>query len=362
MEIPFEVPRVMVFRWWMILVSVGTILIVPVLKWQLQSSLLRGLGLLWVIAILSSYLSGDWSKSISGNYYRLDGLATLVSLITLALVTAVLPLCEKSIRKALSMSGLLVGVGMGLLHFFAPLLSWGHWDQAISFTFGNPHFLGGYLVVTLVISLSLFSNSRGKEKMFWLSSIIAILGGLVSTLAYLYLILGMIGAGGWLLIRIGRRRLAIFLLVTFMVMFGLWSMRPPAFDTFEPEARGRIWRRAVMGTLIHRPLFGFGYAQVDKAIETVDWPYRVRFDVYVDRAHSSVVDMFAETGIVGLGTYLWIVGYVILLLARSTDGTWGWIAAIVFAALQLNVTSISLEMIWWIGVGLALRSRGIRRC
>lgn len=155
-------------------------------------------------------------------------------------------------------------------------------------------------------------------------------------------------------IYLNRRRLAAVLLLAAMVLglglgvaaeryvrSGRWAM--------VVEARERI---AVTGLLAWRekPLFGWGWSNFSAAFESLDWPYPVRNDVYVDKAHSGVLEILVTTGVLGLAAYLTLV----VRLFRRLAGLNLLMLVLYLWHSQTNVISVSEELLFWILLGLGL--------
>ena len=149
------------------------------------------------------------------------------------------------------------------------------------------------------------------------------------------------------------RWLPLVLTLLFLIAFIGWVFRP--VKNFDAESRARMWRRGVMAWQA-KPITGWGWSGFAQAIETYDWPYPVRFDVYVDKAHSSMVETGVTTGLVGLGLYclLWLNG--LRRLARNQP-VWFIIGLTYLIACQLNVVSIATDMVGWLALGLSMQER-----
>ena len=132
-------------------------------------------------------------------------------------------------------------------------------------------------------------------------------------------------------------------------------------QSFIAEGRMRIYRNIFTGAL-KRPLFGYGWANVDSAFESSVWPLKFNNDVYVDKAHSEFLEIFATTGIPGLIIYLILIGSVLIKLWKShktsTDKDWEiTLISILILYLfhsQTNVISITEQIIFWIIIGVTL--------
>lgn len=141
----------------------------------------------------------------------------------------------------------------------------------------------------------------------------------------------------------------------------MWFLRPESgiFNRFQD--RERIYRKVFIGAL-KRPVFGWGWANVDYAFESNDWPIKVYHDVYVDKAHSEILEVLVTTGIPGLLIYLSLliifVKELIVKYKKSRDKLWNFtlISGVVLYLFhsQTNVISIMEEIVFWLILGIAL--------
>lgn len=102
------------------------------------------------------------------------------------------------------------------------------------------------------------------------------------------------------------------------------------------QGRGPLWNATIaMG--LERPIFGHGWG----SFETMIPAYRPRpTGLYYDHAHNEYLEVFAETGIIGLAVVSWLVGRFCLrviasLRAHSTPTQHG-----LTCALAISITSV----------------------
>jgi O-antigen ligase len=118
----------------------------------------------------------------------------------------------------------------------------------------------------------------------------------------------------------------------------------------EADSRWRILNRSVMAWQA-RPWLGWGFANVDHAIESTVWPMPYLHDIYVDKAHSIFLEVLVTTGVVGLVTYAGLAAAVVWRLRRNR-----WLLSVALLYLlhsQTNVISINEEFVFWWLVGIA---------
>ena len=96
-------------------------------------------------------------------------------------------------------------------------------------------------------------------------------------------------------------------------------------------------------------MFGWGWSNFAAAFAAVDWPVPVQNDVYVDKAHSSLLEVLVSTGIVGFSFYLLILG----LMTKRLSGEYLLMFILWLVHSQTNIISISEELVFWILVGVS---------
>lgn len=390
--VPYEIPKVWFFqRWVEVLGIMGFLGGIREMRGRKGSlKLVFGVWLFVLVATVSSIFGADFGKSLIGNYYRSDGLLTLFHLAGLFFFLIVFweQRWEKPIIKVFAWSSLLLSSWTLLLGAkywiwgnwgsplgFTPRGIWGNWGgavfgKAIGGTFGNPNFLAGYLVVTLPFVFSFFGGRRVTRMIAFLMQAGAIAltqsaGGILGIIIF---------AAGWYFLlhkganlRRDRKKLLFFgglsalAISLFILFFGLNTFRKPRsqFDFF-PESRPRIWTKAVL-SFVKRPALGWGWANFDYAFSSIDWPLKVEADVYVDKAHSGLLEVLVSMGIVGLGIYLFLAIRSIREIRKRTGEAENkeFFGTILLAFLlflfhsQTNVISINEEVIFWLILGIA---------
>lgn len=340
-KIPYEIPRVWFVNRWMEILGVAAFLDLFGKKPLAVNSKIDGklLGLvigffLWTVA--ASILGADFQKSIWGNYYRDDGLFTLAHLVGLFLFTALF--WQQSWHK---FTFQIIAVGSLAVSVMAIIGRT---------TFGQLNFLAGYLAVTLPFIWETLQNRWSKIAV--ILPIVAI--GITKSWSGL---IGIIIFFTYLDAKKLSRpiRLAAISAVGIMMMLTavyFWHTRlsqPYWSRPFVPESRERIIRSVLNGAW-QRPLTGWGWANIDYAFDADPWPMKFQPDIYLDKAHSTILEIFATTGVIGLAIYLLLIGRAIWLSRRT----------VVFLPLvlylfysQTNVTSVAAEVVFWLTLGIA---------
>lgn len=345
-KIPYEIPRVWFINRWLELLAVTTVIGLCRKKPITVNSKIDGklLGLvisffLW--AAFASVIGVNFPKSIFGNYYRGDGLFTLAHLVGLFMFTCLFwrPSWQKPAFQALAIGSLAVG----LLAIFGRTIP-----------FGQPNFLAGYLTVSLPLVWETFPNKWSKIAVGLPLAAIFVAkswGGLIAIMIFFIYLIGKKLSRRQQLIGVSTLTAAIIFAAVYF-WDTVWSQSYRGRQ-FVPESRERIIRSVLNGAR-QRPLTGWGWANVDYAFESNPWPMKFEPDIYLDKAHSTILEIFATTGTIGLSIYFFLIDRGLWLARRSA----------VFPPLllyliysQTNVTSAATEVIFWLILGIAASSK-----
>lgn len=386
--IPYEIPKVWFFQKWVEILGVLGVAALLLPRFHSGFGRVRGIkeksnskgnllivilvGVFVLASIVSSLLGADWQKSIWGNYYRGDGLITLFCLAGLFyfLVLYWNKDWEKPTACAIAGGSIIVSFWTIILVALraagmAGITGGSFFGNAVGGTFGNPNFLAGYLLVSLPFTVFFLRNGKGKIRLMSLicliSQIIAIIltqsrGAIAGTfllgVMYFWERLGKLG------------RLGILIGLGILIIFGATKLKKELKVSegmyFYPESRGRIVVRGYQA-FKQKPVFGWGTANFDYAFEAINWPIKVYKDVYVDKAHSSFLEILVCGGIVGFVVY---VGIIILVFKelikkrvnKKEQNDWKITLILVFVIFifssQTNVVSINEELIFWLIAGI----------
>jgi O-antigen ligase len=147
--------------------------------------------------------------------------------------------------------------------------------------------------------------------------------------------------------------LIVIILIIASHQFGWW-LGIRSLDNFQAESRLRIYTKLGLA-FVKKPILGYGWANVTTAFNLVQWPkgLDLKHDVYLDKAHGSLLEVLVTTGAVGLLIYVAILFKSIKELNQHKQYTL-LIALILFILhSQTNVTSIAQEAILWTLIGLS---------
>ena len=154
----YELPKIVFVNIWIkILVLMMVLMIIKKrLGKRLINKRLAGLVLVFLIVVLVSlFLGVDPIKSYWGNYYRRQGWWMLLHLVSLSFLVGFL-IDKKNLKLMIKA----ISIGGGLVSLVAVIEGFYHWSNSVSAGFGNPNFLGGYLLVSLPLTIYLIKNAK----------------------------------------------------------------------------------------------------------------------------------------------------------------------------------------------------------
>ena len=182
------------------------------------------------------------------------------------------------------------------------------------------------------------------------------------------LLAGLFGRRG---ARLGTAVGVIVCGLLFVTAVGGFQERVRTF--FDLEAFGNIGRqqiwRANWDMVQERPLTGWGYGNYKQFRE----PFYERYPQYpqADRyshAHNSFLQVWVDTGLLGLAAFAWLVWTILRQGWRAVAGqrteplrslSWGvWLGLVGFllgGLTQYNLGDAEVALVWWASVGLLLR-------
>lgn len=353
--IPYEIPRV-----WFVQIS-SLVLFSFVTLTSKKSSFSKNL--LPIVLFLgwltfTSVNGADFYKSLVGNYYRRDGLLTMYCLLLLGLSLSRFSISTKKLSGGIFTGSILVSLFATVEFIFGNFLGYssGGWgDSSVGATFGQPNFLAGYLAVTMPFGLYLLSQSKKRVvRLIVVLSLILIGGGVLVTNSLGGLLAVGLGLILWLgkkLPRLGKFVLGMCLVVT-TLLCGFYYYQTLTTDVY-PDSRLRLVRQ-LSTAVSYRPITGWGVANVDYAFESNSWPINFQHDIYVDKAHSQVLEVLVTSGVIGLVLYLLMI-VVVLKKLMQDKSPWSQTLLIVLLVYlfhsQTNVISVGEEVVFWLVVG-----------
>ena len=371
--VAYEVPRVWFINRWIEVLLILTLITYRKDLLKKIASLLNSITLLIIIFLIIGFISSitgaDLPKSLIGNYYRADGLITYLHLAVFSIMVSLFwqDINKRIFHLCLAWGSILISIltlVMSILVINFNLLAIPHWEnRAVGATFGNPNFLAGYLSITLPFVFYQIKSANKLQRLWWILALILQYLALVATNSYGGLALGFLFLVGWFLI--GKKRgLQIFILLSFssIILMTIAVFQQNKISGFVPEGRERIFRKILLGVK-KRSILGFGFANSDYAFEADEWPIKLQHDVYVDKAHATLLEVLATTGVAGLTVYLLLILKIAGNLIKSYSQADGQekltqkVLLLVFILYlvhsQTNVLSIQEELFFWLIAGIA---------
>jgi|GEM_PF-599289 len=252
-----------------------------------------------------------------------------------------------------------------------PLRATGSFFEATGL-FGHHLTLGGYLMMVLLLSLSLFLfGSRGRMRLFYGSSSVVIFLGLVFSYARSAWIGCFAGALGIALLR-GRRTLAVLLPSAALIIVLAVLFLPPVQEQFgealsqleDPminSDRLPMWS-AAWRLIKDHPLLGAGAGQAARLLPAYGC------DLGYAHLHNDLINVSANSGLLGLAAFLWIwvaflrltvrcrsrLRHTPLAAALAAAGFGIVIALLVAGQFQCYYTDAEDGMLMWFLMGLVV--------
>ncbi len=339
---------------------------------------------------LSTIFSLHPDISLWGSYERQQGLYNILHYLLFFVLMGVSVTDRKSIERLLT--ALLAGAGVVCLYGLLQLIGWDflRWAESgearIFSTFGQPNFLGHFLVVVLPLTVYGFFWMAARQWQKWLYAVLALLEAVClvftySRSAWLALLVTGIIFVLWLLWH--RKKIVASLVISAMVLVSGIAMLAPAVRTAALKAaqqeniyglyrlvsifdldsgsnhiRLNYWKAAVSDfrqASLERKLIGYGpdvQASVYVRYYQPDWAYYEKINSFPDRAHNFVLDIILQFGLLGLLGMIGFVGSIVwrlmARLRREAEGADYWLGVGLLAALLAygvnNLFSFSLTV------------------
>ncbi|MBT3249322.1 MAG: O-antigen ligase family protein [Candidatus Pacebacteria bacterium] len=356
LEFGYEVGKTIWLQWWVRVLTIS--LLISILKNKarvklkpLSKRVYLSLALFLIAALIAAALGVDWQQSLWGNYYRGDGLLTWLHIITLSFLPSWI-FSKKEMKQILPTAASAAGLLLLTKIVFPNFMNW------VAIGFGNANIEAGFLVI--ITPLILF----GLRKLHWGFVGVSFLAILVTTIylqawgSVVSLILGLIMYYALSIKGLRKWTVAIPVAALIVGVMGLMFQQPVANSRFT-ESRMRIFHK--LGRAVwQRPVLGWGWANVDAAFESIDWPVAVQKDAYVDNAHAQLLEFAIAGGLVGLSIYLLFLSgvYREAINSLKIDDEWGksllLVCLLYFFHSQTNVVSVAESAVFWISLGLLL--------
>ncbi|TSC95589.1 MAG: hypothetical protein Athens101410_463 [Parcubacteria group bacterium Athens1014_10] len=334
----FELGKIVVFR---VLVEIMLLFfLLKILFFKLKTKVyfkkLLPFFAFFLVVSLATFFSSHFYISFWGSFFRYLGLFSLFHYFIFFLILVFCLKTEAQIKRiilAVLFSSLVVCLYACLQIFGLDLFSWSEEGLRATSTFGQPNFLGSFLILVFPLTIAGFK--------FWQSSLMRlflIVSGLLQIFVLIFTFsrsswLGFLGAIFFLLAfyfyLAGKRksRLLIYLIIFLSLLASIFlisnnylvnsdnlffSRIASVVDFNAPTAKIRLlyWKAAPQ-IIKEWPVLGYG---PDTQIFPFVEHYSPEASIYEainshpDRAHNEILDILITTGILGLISYLFLIG------------------------------------------------------
>lgn len=272
----------------------------------------------WII--VSAIFGLSFSQSFLGSYFRMQGILSWICY-GILFFTSGKVLEEAHNRLNLSFAilvGSVVASGIALAQFIS-LWFLGNTSQLlysgrVISTFGQPNFLGGYLVMSLPFTWYLLKQVNKKRKVLIGFLMVVVVLGIFSTFsrsAYLGLLILSCIWGFYhyrlLLVGITFSILLFGFLATLFpnLVYNEWyRFKIDTVSKWTAENRQIIAQKS-LNLVQQNPITGYGIENFSLAFPRVVNQKDLGLkDIVVDSSHNLFLDLIVETGVVGLGLFL----------------------------------------------------------
>lgn len=347
-----------------------------ILKWE---PVLTYLNIPIIVYILATFLSVIFSSNFALSLKNF-GTKTM-EYILLYFIVVEFVLNKRRLKNTvivMLVSAAMIGVDCIFQYFFVFdfLRSWPLEAGRITGSFQMPGDLAGYLGPVLCLPLSLcFLKFKKGIKYFLRTETILLLALLIVTIAR-GAWLGFIAAVCFLGLLENKKILyvtAAFLLILAVVMPQLLESSNHILDRLKSIFmlsdsssldRKAIWQVAVR-MIKAKPIFGHGLSTFMGNFTSYGKDYYYLKESIIPYAHNCYLQIAAETGIVGLMSFLMLIGtffvHTISSLAKIKDKFYhavlsgisaGIIVTLVHSAVDTNLYSLQLSVLFWLMLGL----------
>ncbi len=337
----FEIGKIVLFRVIVEIMAVIFLFKILFFKTKINFSFKK----LWpfivffLVVSLAAFFSPYFYTSFWGSYFRHFGLYTLLHYFLFFLILIFSLKKETQIKRiiiAILLSSFVVCAYAVLQVFDLDFFNWAtkfSYSRRLTSTFGQPNFLGSFLILTFPLLIAAFK----LWLRFWQRILLIVLGFLEIFILILTLSraawLGFLGFIVFLSIIYlylkKKKKLILFFIVLIILGISLIfanknSFNPSknlllfrltsALDFNSPTAKFRLlYWRAVPEIIKQRPLLGYGQESQYQLFTKYYSPESIVYEEinsHPDRAHNEILDTLLTTGILGLLSYLFLMGYV----------------------------------------------------
>lgn len=327
-----------------------------------------------VILLVTSFMGINPQNSIFGSSPYFQGLILYSFLLLFSWLISFSKLTLEQISLALVVSSSIVAFlavkDWVLVNFFAVNIP--TYAGRVVSTFGQPNLYSGFILLSLPFYRFLVSQNKNKAIWIYLAGVLAGLGILLSY-SRAAILIGTILLGVWIMILLKKRvekilfGLLVFLLILFVSVYldfpskvekelSLGNYATPGwFDNYSPQRRIYIWP-VILDLIAQKPLTGYGLDNLSsvftsnirveeaKTLQAADLK-----NLVVDRSHNYILDLLVFSGVLGLFSWILLVG---LLLKRARPKVLLVSLLIYLIWIQFQIQSVVHLIYFWLLVGL----------
>lgn len=329
----------------------------------------------WIV--FTSITGLSFEQSFLGSYFRWQGIMTLVCYSLLFFISGSV-FSENHFRKQASIAIVISSVFTATLAIieFASLWLFGNTSQLlysgrVISTFGQPNFLGAFLVMSLPFAWYLFKQILPVSSLranFIGAAILLIVLGIISTLSRssyaglgtLLIIWGVYHRRLFIAGIISLTALLAFSVILFPNLFLTQWLRlkveiSPVWPLWTAENRLVIARKSVE-LIAQKPLTGYGLENFSLAFPNVVNQNDLGLkDIVVDSSHNIFLDIAAQAGLIGLAIFVFILILTIKSGLKQNDDFIKACVCVLITFLimhQFSPVSIVPMVLFWICMGI----------
>ncbi|MFA6525243.1 MAG: O-antigen ligase family protein [Patescibacteria group bacterium] len=340
----------------------------------------KGIISLFFLYLLTLILATLFSQSPHVSFFgpgRLQGLMQYLFYFALAFITFILLTKTSYIKRLIYfiVTGSAVVSVVGILEQMGyRIFKYTVLDNGVASTLGHPSFLGGYLVMTipLTVAIIFFATSKIKK---WVAIILLMLQITVLYFTYtrgawIALIATAIFAAIIILIKLKKKKI-LYSLIAVMIIVGGFLVGTGLLQRVTDYQSGSgalrvLWAEQAYQAIKESPWLGYGLETQKDVLIRYYSPLQGVYGYYndfADRVHNEFLDSALTTGLIGLAAYLSILIYTFIrairffLKSTNTNGpvivfalSAGLFAYIIQGIFSFSVTVLSVYL--WLYIAL----------
>ncbi len=293
------------------------------------------------VLVLTSFTGINFYRSLFGALERSEGLIMFFHLLAFFFMFSGMFFDKKQWFRIFKFSA---GVS-GLVSFVAVLQKLKVWHfygvslpGRVSGTLSNPDFFGPYIVLSMFLVLFVLLVEKEKDlRVVWivvlflhfLTLILSRTRGAWAALGLSLLVFFFLWFFKYSVSAVWRKRVIIFVLFLSLVLLFLVlnkdaiqnSLLKRALSVFNFSfgSRGDVWKIAIEAWK-DRPVFGWGpesFSYIFYKYFKADYLSEIPESMYFDYAHNKIMNMLATTGILGLASWLFLLGSSFFLVLKK---------------------------------------------